>query len=106
MISEHVFNQDEEEDFTNNFTASLEEDYVTLFMYPKGPEKDPIAVGKNAAKAIVSLFPYNFTKPTYRSHLTVNGKKYYFEARILSHQTHPLRTKAPNSQQVHQGQPR
>ena len=74
MISEHVFNQDEEEDFTNNFTASLEEDYVTLFMYPKGPEKDPIAVGKNAAKAIVSLFPYNFTKPTHRSHLTANGK--------------------------------
>ena len=74
MISEHEFNQDEEEDFTNNFTASLEEDYVTLFMYPKGHEKDPIAVGKNAAKAIVSLFPYNFTKPTYRTHLTVTEK--------------------------------
>ena len=74
MISEHVFNQDEEEDFTNNFTASLEEDYVTLFMYPKGHEKDPIAVGKNAAKAIVSLFPYNFTKPTYRTHSTVTEK--------------------------------
>ena len=50
MISEHEFNQDEEEDFTNNFAASLEQDYVTLFKYPKEHEKDPIAVGKNAAK--------------------------------------------------------
>jgi len=74
MRSEHVFDQDEDEDFTNNFTASPEEDYVTLFMYPKGPAKDPFALGKNAAKAIVSLFPYNFTKPTYRSNLTANGK--------------------------------
>ena len=74
MISEHVFNQDEEEDFTNNFAASLEQDYVTLFMHPKEHEKDPIAVGKNAAKAIVRLFPYNFTEHTYRTHLTATEK--------------------------------
>jgi hypothetical protein len=74
MISEHEFNQDGAEDFTNDFTASPEQDYVTLFMYPKGHDYDPITVGKNAAKAIVRLFPYNFTELTYRTHLTATEK--------------------------------
>ena len=32
------------------------------------------AIGKNAAKAIVKLFPYNFTEETYRTYLTANEK--------------------------------
>ena len=70
MISEH----EEVDDFTRDFTASPEQDYITLFIYPKGQDYDEIAVGKNAAKAIVELFPHNFTKTTYRTYLTANGK--------------------------------
>jgi hypothetical protein len=74
MISEH----EEVDDFTRDFTASPEQDYITLFIYPKGQDYDEIAVGKNAAKAIVELFPHNFTKTTYRTYLTANGKKTLF----------------------------
>ena len=74
MISEHDFSQEGADDFTNDFTASLEQDYITLFMYQKGHEYDPITVGKNAAKAIVKLFPYNFTEGSYRTYLTANEK--------------------------------
>jgi hypothetical protein len=42
MISEHDFSQEGADDFTNDFTASLEQDYITLFMYQKGHEYDPI----------------------------------------------------------------
>jgi hypothetical protein len=74
MISEHDFSQEGADDFTNDFTASLEQDYITLFMYQKGHEYDPITVGKNAAKAIVKPFPYNFTAETYRTYLTATEK--------------------------------
>jgi hypothetical protein len=76
MISEHVFNHEGADDFTKDFTASLEQDYITLFMYKKGHQYDPITVGKNAAKAIVKLFPCNFTEETYRTYLTDNKKNY------------------------------
>ena len=37
MISaEHVFNHEEVDDFTKDFTASPEQDYITLFICPKG----------------------------------------------------------------------
>ena len=91
MQSEHGFSQEGAEDFTNDFTASPDQDYITLFMYHKGHDYDPITVGKNAAKTIVKLFPYNFTAQTYRTHLTVT-EKIYSEARVLPRQTHPLRT--------------
>jgi hypothetical protein len=74
MISEHVFNHEEVDDFTKDFTASPEQDYITLFIYPKGQDYDEETVGKNAAKAIVELFPHNFTKTTYRTYQTVNGR--------------------------------
>ena len=77
MISEHDFSQEGAEDFTNDFTASPEQDYITLFMYQKGHDYDPITVGKNAAKTIVKLFPYNFTAQTYRTYLTVTEKKLF-----------------------------
>jgi hypothetical protein len=57
MISEHVFNHEEVDDFTKDFTASPDQDYITLFIYLKGQEYDEITVGKGAAKAIVELFP-------------------------------------------------
>jgi hypothetical protein len=86
MISEHDFHHEGAYDFTNDSTASLEQDYITLFIYLKGHEYDSITVGKCAAKAkaIVKLFPYNFTKKTYRTYLTANGKKYYAQAGVLS----------------------
>jgi hypothetical protein len=62
MISEHGFNQEGADDLTKDFTAPIDQDYITLFIYLKGQEYDAITVGKNAAKAIVELFPYNFTK--------------------------------------------
>ena len=74
MISEHFFCQEGADDFTNDFTASLEQDYVTLFIYQKEHEYDPITVGKNAAKTIAKLFPYNFTAETYRTYLTATEK--------------------------------
>jgi hypothetical protein len=74
VISEHVFNHEEVDDFTKDFTASPDQDYITLFIYPKGQEYDEITVEKNAAKAIVELFPHNFTKTTHRAYLTANGK--------------------------------
>jgi hypothetical protein len=75
MISERGFNHDEEEDFTRDFTASPDQDYITLFIYPKGQIYDEGTVGKNAARAIVELFPHNFTKTTkYRAYQTANGK--------------------------------
>ena len=74
MISEHDFNHEGADDFTKDFTASPEQDYITLFIYLKGQEYDAITVGKNAAKAIVKLFPYNFTEETYRTYLTANEK--------------------------------
>ena len=74
MISEHVFNHEEEEDFTRDFTASPDQDYIALFIYPKGQDYDEETVGKNAARAIVELFPHNFTKTTYKTYQTVNGR--------------------------------
>ena len=53
MTSEHVFNHEEVDDFTRDFTASPEQDYIALFIYPKGQDYDEITVEKNAAKAIV-----------------------------------------------------
>ena len=83
MISEHDFNHEGAYDFTNDFTASLEQDYITLFMYQKGQEYDPITVGKNAAKAIVKPFPYNFTEETYRTYLTANEKILFLSSSTL-----------------------
>jgi hypothetical protein len=40
MTSEHDFNHEGAYDFTNDFTASLEQDYITLFMYQKGHQYD------------------------------------------------------------------
>ena len=83
MQSEHGFSQEGAEDFTNDFTASPDQDYITLFMYHKGHDYDPITVGKNAAKTIVKLFPYNFTAQTYRTHLAVTGKKIFWSSSTL-----------------------
>ena len=74
MISEREFNHDEEEDFTRDFTASPDQDYITLFIYPKGQDYDEETVGKNAARAIVELFPHNFTKTTHKTYQAVNGR--------------------------------
>ena len=74
MTSEHVFNHEEVDDFTKDFTASPDQDYITLFIYLKGQEYDAITVGKNAAKAIVELFPYNSTNETHRTYPTANEK--------------------------------
>ena len=49
MQSEHDFSQEGADDFTNDFTASIEQDYITLFMYQKGHEYDPITVWLDAA---------------------------------------------------------
>jgi hypothetical protein len=75
MISEREFTHDGDEDFTGNFTASADQDYITLFIYPKGQDYHEETVGKNAARAIVKPFPHNFTKKTkYRTYQTDNGK--------------------------------
>jgi hypothetical protein len=75
MISEREFNHDEDEDFTGNFTASADQDYITLFPYPKAQDYDEEAVGKNAARATVKLFPHNFAEKTkHRTYQTDNGK--------------------------------
>jgi hypothetical protein len=41
MTSEHDFSQEGADDFTNDFTASIEQDYITLFMYQKGTRVRP-----------------------------------------------------------------
>jgi hypothetical protein len=50
MISEHDFNHEEEEDFTRDFTASPDQDYITLFIYPKGQDYDEKTVGKKTLR--------------------------------------------------------
>jgi hypothetical protein len=60
MISEHVLDQEGGGDFTKDFTALTEQDYIAPFTCPKGQDYDAITTGKNAAKAVVELFPYNF----------------------------------------------
>jgi hypothetical protein len=80
MISEREFNHDGDEDFTGNFTASADQDYITLFIYPKGQDYDEETVGKNAARAIVKLFPHNFAEKTkHRTYQTDNGKNIIFK---------------------------
>ena len=83
MISEHVFYHEGADDFAKNFTASLEQDYITLCMYQKGHQYDPITVGKNAAKAVVKLAPYNFTEETHRTYLTADEKILFLSSNTL-----------------------
>jgi hypothetical protein len=74
MISEREFHHDGDEDFTGNFTASADQDYITLFLYPKGQNYDKETIIKNAARAIVKLFPHNFAEKTkHRTYQTDNG---------------------------------
>ena len=75
MITDRTFDHDEDEDFTRDFTASIDQDYITLFIYSKGRDFDKETAGKKASRAIVELFPYNFAdKPKYRTYQTDNGK--------------------------------
>jgi hypothetical protein len=83
MISEHVLDQEGGGDFTKDFTALTEQDYITPFTCPKGQDYDAITTGKNAAKAVVELFPYNFKNATHRTHLTDNGKKMFLNPNTL-----------------------
>jgi hypothetical protein len=79
MTTEREFDHDGDEDFTGDPTASADQDYITLFICHKGQDCDKGAVGKNAARAIVKLFPHNFAEKTkYRACQTDNGKKYCF----------------------------
>jgi hypothetical protein len=38
MITDRTFDHDEDEDFTRDFTASIDQDYITLFIYSKRDE--------------------------------------------------------------------
>jgi hypothetical protein len=83
MTTDCAFDHDEDHDFTKDFTASIDQDYITPFIYNKGQDFDRETAGKKASRAIVELYPYNFAdKPTYRTHQTDNENK--IKARILS----------------------
>ena len=101
MTNECEFDHDGDEDFTGDLTASAsaDQDYITLFIYTKGQDYDKETVGKKASRAIAELFPHNFAdKAKYRTYQTDNGKKFYFQARVLSRQTHPFRSGVPDCQ--------
>jgi hypothetical protein len=84
MITNSKFSHDEDYDFTQDFIASIEQDYITLFIYNKGQGFDRETAGKKASRAIAELYPYNFAdKTTYRTYQSDNGKT-YFEGRVLS----------------------
>jgi hypothetical protein len=75
MTTECEFDHDGDEDFTGDFTASADQDYIALFIYHKGQDCDKEAVGKNAARTTVELFPHNFADKTkHRTYQTDNGK--------------------------------
>jgi hypothetical protein len=80
MITNCAFDHDEDQDFTRDFTASIDQDYITLFIYNKGQGFYKETAGKKASRAIAELFPYNFTaKPKYRTHQTDSGKNIIFK---------------------------
>jgi hypothetical protein len=100
MVTGSAFGHDEVQDSTRDLTASIDQDYITLFTYNKGQDFDKETAGKKASRAIVELFPYNSTaKPKYRTYLTDSGK-YHFKTRILSRQARPLRSEVPDYQRV------
>jgi hypothetical protein len=75
MITNCAFDHDEEQDFTRDFTASIDQDYITLFIYNKGQDFDKETAGKKASRAVVELFPYNFAdKPKHRTYQTDSRK--------------------------------
>jgi hypothetical protein len=68
------------QDFTRDFTASIDQDYITLFICNKGQDFDKETAGKKASRAIVELFPYNSTaKPKYRTYQADSGKNIIFK---------------------------
>jgi hypothetical protein len=75
MITDSTFDHDEDQDFTRDFTASIDQDYITLFTYNKGQDFDKETAGKKASRATEVLFPYNFAaKSKYRTYQTDSGK--------------------------------
>jgi hypothetical protein len=79
MTTDRTSGHDEDEDFTRDFTASIDQDYIALFIYSKGRDFDKETAGKKASRAIAELFPYNFAgKPKHRTYQTDNGKEYHF----------------------------
>ena len=80
MITDTTFGHDEDEDFTRDSTASIDQDYITLFIYSKGRDFDKETAGKKASRAIVELLPYNFAdKPKHRAYQTDSGKNIIFK---------------------------
>jgi hypothetical protein len=74
MITNSKFSHDEDYDFTQDFIASIEQDYITLFIYNKGQGCGSETAGKKASRAIAELYPYNFAdKTTYRTYQADNG---------------------------------
>ena len=85
MITDRTFDHDEDEDFTRDFTASIDQDYITLFIYNKGQDFDKETAGKKASRAIVELFPYTTSPPNLSTgHIKRIAEKYYFQTRVLS----------------------
>jgi hypothetical protein len=93
MTNSSTFSTEGDGDFTQDHSASITPDYVTLFTYKDGREISPGTVEKGALKELTALYPYNFLDDTeYLVHQTDTGKKYYHEDSVLSPYTHPHRT--------------
>jgi hypothetical protein len=75
MITDCTFSHDADHDFTRDFTVSIDQDYITLFIYSKGQDFDRETAGKSASRAIVELYPYNFAAKPRTEHIKrITGK--------------------------------
>jgi hypothetical protein len=54
MTTEREFHHDGDEDFTGNFTASADQDYITLFLCHKGQDCDKELQGSLRKKRCAS----------------------------------------------------
>jgi hypothetical protein len=64
MITDRTFDHDEDEDFTRDFTASIDQDYITLFIYSKGRDFDKETAGKKGFTSDRRAFPLQLRRQT------------------------------------------
>jgi hypothetical protein len=85
MTTDCAFDHDGDEDFTRDFTASADQDYITLFICTKGQDYDKETVGKKASsRATAELSPHNFAdKAKHRTYQTDNGKMLFLSPSTL-----------------------
>jgi hypothetical protein len=75
MITNCAFDHDEDHDFTKDFTASIDQDYITLFIYHKGQDFDRETAGKKGFASDRRALPIQLRRQPYVQNISNDERK-------------------------------